>query len=131
MSFSLVVSITAIAAFLLGIGWLFFSPLLMRRWGMTVHEEAIVVGRRLGTVYLGMAIILFLAREVPVSELRLAITAGLLFAMVVLAIIGFREYQAKRVNASILISVGLEIFLAIGYSQVLIDDIKVLSGASL
>lgn len=127
MSFSFVVTVTAIAAFILGIGWLFFGSVLIRRWGMEVQSETVVVGRRLGTVYLGMAIILWLSRQAPVSELRLAISAGLLFSMVVLAILGVREYQAKRVNASILISVGLEIFLTIGYAQVLMADIKLLS----
>ncbi|TLU66289.1 hypothetical protein FE810_06200 [Thalassotalea litorea] len=127
MSFSFVVTVTAVAAFILGVGWLFFAPVLIRRWGMQVHSETVVVGRRLGTAYLGIAIILLLARTAPLSQLRLAISAGLLFAMVVLAMLGVKEYQAKRVNASILISVALEVFLTIGYAQVLVDDLKTLS----
>ncbi len=50
-----------------------------------------LVGRRLGAVYLGVSIILFMGRTAPPSDLRTAICVGLLFSMVVLAGLGLFE----------------------------------------
>jgi hypothetical protein len=45
----------------------------------------------------------------------------MLFGMIALACLGTMEYRAGRVNALMLISVVLEIILALGYASVLLQ----------
>lgn len=105
---------------MLGLGWMFAGSRLLKRWGMAVHADGLLVGRRLATVYLGVSIILFMSRSAPPSDLRDTLCVGMLFAMVVLAALGLYEYKAGRANSLILISVALEVFLALGFAWVLL-----------
>lgn len=119
MTFEFIATTTAIAALLLGLGWMFAGTKLFKRWGIEAHADGLLIGRRLATVYIGIAIILFMGRSSPPSDLRAALCSGLLFAMITLAGLGIYEYRLKRANALILISVALEMFLAVGFSWVL------------
>lgn len=120
MSFSFIATVTSIAGMILGIGWMFAGTMLFKRWGLDVHTDGLLVGRRLGAVYLGISVILFMGRSAPPSDLRIAISVGILFAMVVLAGLGLFEFRAKRANSAILVSVALEVFLALGFAGVLL-----------
>jgi len=121
MSFNFVVSVTSIAGLILGVGWMFAGSRLLQRWGIHAHVDGLLVGRRLGVVYLGVAVILFFGRTAPPSDLRVAICIGLLFSMVVLAGLGVFEFMARRANSLILVSVALEVFLALGFAWVLLE----------
>jgi hypothetical protein len=120
MSFAVVAIATSAAGLLLGLGWLFAGQLMLRRWGITPTPQLLLVGRRLGAVYLSIAVMVFLGSNAPESGLRSALAAGLLLAMVLLAALGLIEYRARRANASILVSVALEIVLGAGYAAVLL-----------
>lgn len=120
MSFYIVAVATAIAGVGLGCGWLFAGQRLFARWEVNAHSDGLLVGRRLGIVYLSIALMLFLARSAPDSPLRDAVSIGMLFGMLGLATLGCIEFRAGRVNKLMLISVGLEIVLALGYISVLI-----------
>jgi hypothetical protein len=120
MSFNFVVTVTSLAGLLLGIGWMFAGTKLFKRWGIDAHVDGVLVGRRLGAVYLGVSIFLFMGRTAPPSDLRTSICVGLLFSMVVLAGLGIFEFIARRANALILVSVALEVILAIGFMNVLL-----------
>jgi hypothetical protein len=50
MSFETLSIITAIAASLLGLGWLTAGKLMIRRWGGEPSDMALVIGRRIGAV---------------------------------------------------------------------------------
>lgn len=121
MSFYTVAILTSIAGLGLGMGWVFAGKRLFSRWDIPSHPDGILVGRRLGAVYLSIALLLFLGREAPHSELRDALCTGMLFGMIALACLGTMEYRAGRVNALMLISVVLEIVLALGYASVLLQ----------
>ena len=120
MSFAVLALATSAAGLLLGLGWLFAGELMLRRWGITPTPQLLLVGRRLGAVYLSIAVMLFLGSNAPESALRSALAAGLLLAMILLASLGLIEYRARRANASILVSVALEIVLGAGYAAVLL-----------
>jgi hypothetical protein len=122
MSFNVVASATALVVFLLGVGWLFFGPLLLRRWGIESNSNALLVGRRLGAAYVGVSILLAMGRLAPPSALRDAVCAGLLLAMVLLAVLGVFEFKSGRANAVILVSVGVEVVLAAGFAWVLVVE---------
>ncbi|MDE2606112.1 MAG: hypothetical protein KGL68_09365 [Burkholderiales bacterium] len=112
MSFAIAATATGGAAIALGTGWLFAGPLLLKRWRIGPDPAALLVGRRLGAVYLGMSVILLLARTQPASPLRTALSAGMLLALVALAALGVYEFIARRAAAAILVSVVLELVLA-------------------
>ncbi len=122
MSFSVVAMATSVALFILGVGWLFAGPLLLRRWGIEPNAIALLVGRRLGAAYLGVALLLALGYRAPPSALRQAVCMGLLLAMIVLAVLGTAEFKARRANALILGSVAVEVLLAAGIAWVLIFE---------
>ena len=120
MPFAVVAIATSAAGLLLGLGWLFAGQVMLRRWGITPTPQLLLVGRRLGAVYLSIAAMLLLGSNAPESGLRSALAAGLLLAMILLASLGLIEYRARRANASILVSVALEIVLGVGYAAVLL-----------
>lgn len=119
MSFNFVVTIASIAGTVLGVGWIFAGTLFFKRWGIQAHPDGLLIGRRLGAVYLGTAIMLFLGRTAPPSDLRTALCVGMMFSMVVLAVLGVIEFKARRANAAILISTTIEVFLTAGFASVL------------
>lgn len=119
MSFTITAVATSIAGLLLGLGWLFAGRLVLKRWGLEANSVGLLVGRRLGAAYVGIAIMLFLGRSAPPSELRSAVSIAMLVALSLLAILGAVEFRAKRAGKGILVSVVLEVVLAAGFAMVL------------
>lgn len=119
MTFTIAAVATSIAGLLLGLGWLFAGSFLLKRWGLDANPQGLLVGRRLGAVYVGIAILLFLGRTAPPSELRSAVSMAMLIALLLLALLGLFEFKAKRAGRGILISVVLEVLLAAGFAAAL------------
>ncbi len=120
MSFAIVAIATSIAGLILGVGWLFAGSLILKRWGIEANTVGLLVGRRIGVVYLGISLLLFLGRSAPPSDLRSAVCAGMLFALALLAGLGLFELNARRARAGILVSVVIEIVLAAGFVAVIL-----------
>lgn len=118
MNFSHVAIATSAAGLILGIGWLLAGSKMLARWRIDANPAAVLVGRRLGVVYLGIAIMLFFGRSAPPSEFRSMVCAGMLVALVALACLGLFEFGAKRAGPAILASVVLEFALAAGFATV-------------
>lgn len=117
MSFQLLVLITAVAALLLGVGWVIAGTLMLKRWAREPNEVALVVGRRLGIVYLSIALFCVIVRDTQSSEL---IRVFSMFGMIVnagLAAIGSYELLNRRVGKAMLISIAVEILLVVGYGR--------------
>ena len=120
MSYTLAAVATSIAGLLLGLGWLCAGSLLLKRWGLEATPPALLVGRRLGAAYLGIAVMLFLGRSAPPSDLRSAICIAMLVALSLLAILGLVEFTARRAGSGILVSVVLEVVLIFGFAAALL-----------
>jgi hypothetical protein len=118
MSFSMMASAAALAALVLGLGFLFASPFMLKRWGLAPSDGAQVLGRRIGAVYLGLSLLFLLGRQAPPSDLRSAVCAGLALALALLACLGLFEFSRKRVTAGIAVSIVIEIALATGFAWV-------------
>ena len=56
MSFAIVAIATSIASLILGVGWLFAGSLVLKRWGIEANALSLLVGRRIGAVYLGFSL---------------------------------------------------------------------------
>jgi hypothetical protein len=120
MSFHALAIVTCIAALLLATGWLFAARLMLKRWRIEPSVGALLVGRRIGAVYLGVALLCFLVRSTTSPEL---ITSVSLFAALVntlLAGLGLYEYRARRAGPAILVSVAVEVLLLLGFGTLLL-----------
>jgi hypothetical protein len=115
--------LTCIAALLLGLGWLTAGKLMLQRWRIEPTTGALLVGRRIGAVYLGVALLCFLVRSTTSLEL---ITSVSLFAVLVNALLvglGVYEYRASRVGPAILVSVAVELLLLLGFGALLLTPL--------
>jgi hypothetical protein len=61
---------------LLGIAWIAFPEASLRSWGVRVDPGAVYLGRRYGTLFLGYAMILWLARGLDSTAARRVILLG-------------------------------------------------------
>lgn len=121
MSFKLLAIATSVATLLLAAGWLLAGRSMLKRWRITAMGTDLVLGRRIGAIYLGFSAIFFLARNAPPSELRHSLCIGAFAVCALLAGLGLYEYKAGRVGPAIFISVAVEVFLLIGYAMVLLS----------
>jgi len=119
MKFTTAAVATSIVALLLGLGWLFAGGLVLKRWGLVANPLGLLLGRRLGAAYCGIALMLFLGRSAPPSELRSAVCIAMLVVLSLLAILGIIEFKAKRAGKGILVSVVIEVLLAAGFAAAL------------
>jgi hypothetical protein len=115
MSFSSISTITLVVASLLGLGWLFAGSLVLRRWGVLADAPALLVGRRIGAIYIGLAALLLLVRSTAPSEARTAVAIGFAIALTLLGAIGVFEFAGGKAKKGILISVAIELLLAAGF----------------
>lgn len=122
MNFRNLSIITAIITFILGIGYIFFGTLVVGRWQIEITDSLLLVGRRAGSLYIGLSVIFFLSRNAPVSAARTAICTGTAIALALLAILGLYEYLSDNIASSILASIGLESLLAIGFARIVFMD---------
>jgi hypothetical protein len=119
MTFRTIAVITAIVTLLLGIGYLFFGGLLIGRWQIEPTENMLLLGRRMGALYLGLSVIFFLARSAPPSFVRTALVAGGATVTIVLVVLGIYEFSAGRVGSGVLVSIAIEALLALAYIWIL------------
>jgi hypothetical protein len=122
MTFKTTAIITAVVSFLLGAGYLLFGELVMGRWQIPITDSVLLIGRRIGALYLGLSVIFFLARSAPVSVARTALCTGTAIALSVLALLGIYELSAGHVGKGILASIAIESLLVIAFIRTLLID---------
>ena len=125
MNFKNIAVLTAIIAFVLGIGYLFFGSLIIGRWQIEPTNSVLLLGRRMGSLYLGLSIIFFLLRSLAMSIARTALIIGAAVTLSLLALLGLYEYSVGSLGSGIFVSVVIEAILAIGYIIVFFNDRKV------
>lgn len=118
MTFTIVSTIAAVASLLLGIGFLFGPSFMLDQWVLTHEPPTVFLSRRIGAIYLGLAILFVVGRHASPSRLRDALCIGLAVALVLLALTGIIERHAKRVSSGIAVSIVVEIFLAGSFAWV-------------
>ena len=122
MSFRTMAVITAIVALALGLGYLFVGAIVVGRWQIQSTESVLLLSRRIGAIYLGLSVMLFLARSAPVSVTRTALSAGAAVLLSLLALLGVYELTAGHAGPGILVSVVIESLLAFGYIRILLTE---------
>jgi hypothetical protein len=120
MSFHTLSILTCIAALLLGAGWLAAGKLMLQRWRIEPSVGALLVGRRIGVIYLGVALLFFLVRSTGSTELITTVSTFAALANALLAGLGVYEYRARRAGPAILVSVAFELLLVLGFGWLLL-----------
>ena len=117
MTYRATATTAAIIAFALGLGYLFVGHVVVGRWQVEATEGVLLLGRRMGAVYLGLAAMCFLARSAEPSLPRKALCAGATIALGLLAALGIYEWSVARASGGILISATVEAILAISFAR--------------
>lgn len=113
MTFTTISLIAGVATLGLGIGYLFSSTIMLKQWGMQAPNEAKVMARRNGAIYIGLSTILFCTRtDMPTTN---AIALGAAVITGLLAVSGLYELNGSRVCKGILVSTVVETLLTIGF----------------
>jgi hypothetical protein len=115
MTFRLVALIMTCAGCLLGLRFIFAGDSVLKEWGIEATAGSLIVSRRIGALYLGLALMFFLGRAAAPSDLRSAVCLVMGGAIALLACLGLFEFQAGRVSAGIFRSVVAEAVLAVGF----------------
>ena len=115
MSFSLIALIAAVATLGLGAGFLFAGNFMLKQWGLDCPPAADVLSRRIGAVYLGLSLLLFLIHADPAATAVTAVSSGAVLITGLLAVTGAYEMVTKRVGTGILFAIGVEVLLTLGF----------------
>ena len=115
MTFQIIALIMTCAACVLGARFIFAGGSVLKEWGVEATAGSIVLFRRMGAIYLGLALMFFLARAAAPSDLRSAacLVAGGVIAL--LACLGLFDFLARRVGAGVVRSVVAETVFAAGF----------------
>ena len=114
--------VAALVTFALGAGYLLAGALIVGRWQLDPTSGVLMLGRRLGALYLGLSVIFFLARSSGPSPARVALSSGTAVACILLALTGLHAFATGLVGSGMLISVAVELLLAVAFLRVLIID---------
>lgn len=125
MRFKTIAVVTALVTFVLGVVYLFAGELALARWQIEPSDSVLLLGRRIGALYLGLSVIFFLARSAPRSTVRTALSAGATVTLWLLVFLGACELAAGHVGPGILGSVVVESILALAYTWLLLAERKI------
>jgi hypothetical protein len=125
MTFRATATITGIVTFALGLGYLLAGPLVLGRWGIEATPGLLLLGRRLGALYLGLSVMFLLSRSAPSSPIRTAMGSGTALSCLCLAAVGIHAWSARLAGRGILVSVAVELLIAGAFLLVLLRERRV------
>lgn len=122
MKFKTMAIVTGVALLALGIGYFFFGAIIVGRWQVEPTAGVLLLARRIGCSYLGLALVFFLARKAPLSIARTALSAGAVAITLLLAGTGVYALAMGHAGKGILISAAVELLLGLGFICVLLTE---------
>ncbi len=115
MTFQTIALIMTCAGAVLGLRFLFAGGSVLKEWSIEPTVGALILFRRIGVIYLGLALMFFLARAAAPSEVRSAVCLVTGGAIALVAGLGVYEFWARRAGSGIFRSVVAEAVLAAGF----------------
>jgi len=115
LTFEILALVMTVACCALGIRFLVFGGGVLREWGLESTADALILFRRMGLMYLGLALMFFLGRTAAPSEIRSAVCLVLGGTALLLAGLGVFEFLARRAGAGIFRSVIAEAVLGAAF----------------
>ena len=116
MTFKMMAFVMTFGGCVLGLRFIFAGASVLKEWGIEATDGPIVICRRIGALYLGLALMFFLGRTAGPSDLRSAVCLGMGGAIALLACLGFFELSAGRVSSGIIVPAIVEAVLAAGFA---------------
>jgi hypothetical protein len=118
MPFKTTALTTSVICFCLAGVWAFGSAILLNLWGVDYAASAELVGRRGAALFLGVGVMLLLARDAEPSQARTSLTVGLIVACTALALLGVLEFVLGNVGFGILSAVIVELMIALAFLRI-------------
>ena len=115
MTFKIMAYVMTFGGCVLGLRFIFAGASVLKEWGIEATDGPLVICRRIGALYLGLALMFFLGRTAAPSELRSAVCLGVGGAIALLACLGLFEFWARRVSSGIILPAIVETVLAAGF----------------
>jgi len=115
LTFEILALVMTVACIVLGARFIFFGGSVLKEWGLESTTGALILFRRMGLMYLGLALMFFLGRAAAPSDIRSAVCLVMGGTAELLAILGLAEFLARRVSAGILWSVVAEAVLGVAF----------------
>ena len=115
MTFQIMALIMTCAGCLLGLRFIFAGGSVLKEWGVEATAGSLILFRRIGAIYLALALMFFLGRAVAPSDMRSAVCLVMGGAIALLSGLGLFEFLARRVSAGVFRSVVGEAVLAAGF----------------
>lgn len=105
MTFQVLALIMACAGCVLGVRFICAGGSVLKEWGFETTPGALVVCRRLGAIYLGLAGLFLLGQSAGPSSLRSAVCLAIGGSVALLACLGLFEFISGRAKAGIFASI--------------------------
>lgn len=118
MTFFTVALITSLICFMLAVVWLLFPVRLLQVWQVPYTKSAGLLARRSAALFLGLAVMFFMARHASPSPLRSDLSSGIVVACALLAGLGIVEFAAKRAGPAIWLAIVTETAIAAAFMLV-------------
>jgi hypothetical protein len=115
LTFQALSIVMAGAGCLLGLRFFFAGGAVLKEWGLETTVASNVVSRRIGAIYLSLALMYFLGRSAAPSELRSAVCLVSGGAIALLACLGLLDFLGRRASIGVFRSVIAEAVLAAGF----------------
>jgi len=113
------VLIASVLTLLLGSLFLFAPKKMLSDWGLKDTDEAKVMSRRLGVVFLGFSQLLYwISTIIPTNSKEIAIGAATLLG--ILVIHGLVELIRGNVSKGFLVSIVVDTLLSLGFLSTLL-----------
>lgn len=106
----------------LALVYIAFPQLIFWLFGMPTQSGALIMARRGGALFLGIAILMYRIRSTDDRITRIAVSIGIATSCAALAALGIVDLIAGHVKAGILIAVVAETVCALCYIAVLLED---------
>jgi hypothetical protein len=116
MTFKIMAFVMTFAGGVLGLRFIFAGASVLKEWGIEAAAGPLVICRRLGALYLGIALMFFFGRNAAPSGLRSAVCLGMDGAIALLAGLRLFERWAGRVSSGVIVPAIVEIVLAAGFA---------------
>jgi hypothetical protein len=115
--FPRIARLAALIAFLLFVTFAFMPVVPFTMIGVRMTPEGLLMARRMSALFLGISLLLWLARDAENSALRRSVCAAMSASMAALALFGLWDFIQGSVGYGIWIAISAESFFAasLGY----------------
>jgi hypothetical protein len=108
-------TIAAVIALLFGLAFILIPVQLMATYGVTLEIAGQFVARYLGSAFIGIAVITWLARNAAMSDALRAVLLGGLAVSATGLVVAFLQTFSGTTNALVWLNVVIYAFLAAGF----------------